>query len=72
MVSQLIHLFLRLFNMQISNLPDNYIPENLISDAEWDYACVKYKTDKPTQEQLEEASQEMADEYDTWTKNQEY
>lgn len=39
--------------------PDNYIPDEHYNDAEWEYACVLYKTDNPTQDQLEAASKEI-------------
>jgi arsenate reductase-like glutaredoxin family protein len=56
----------------MNNLPDNYIPENLISDAEYEYACVKYKTDIPTNQQLQEAAEEMANAYEEYLQNRDY
>lgn len=49
---------------QYTNFPDNYIPDDLHTDAEWEYACEKFGTDNPTRDQVQEASDDLTYQYE--------
>jgi len=48
---------------QLSNFPDNYIPQDTCGDAEWEFACSKFNTDTPTGDQVREAADEIEYQY---------
>ena len=41
--------------------PDGYTPQEYHLDEIWEEACIRFKTDEPTSEQLEEVYQEKLD-----------
>jgi len=43
----------------MSNYPDDYINEDFYDDAVFEYACNKFKTEDPTEEQMESAQEEL-------------